>query len=79
MKLIKKIKNFILSFFAHAGRGFPKADQFTINSRYLQCISCSSYDAENKECSECGCNINKKQEFLNKLAWQDQKCPLGKW
>jgi hypothetical protein len=28
---------------------------------------------------ECGCNINNKKIFMNKLAWADQKCPLGKW
>lgn len=27
----------------------------------------------------CGCNVNRKKVFLNKLAWADQECPLGKW
>jgi hypothetical protein len=27
----------------------------------------------------CGCNVNDKKIFLNKLAWADQKCPLEKW
>ena len=27
----------------------------------------------------CGCNVNGKKVFLNKLAWADQECPLGKW
>jgi hypothetical protein len=27
----------------------------------------------------CGCNVNTKKVFLNKLAWADQECPLGKW
>lgn len=27
----------------------------------------------------CGCNVNNKKIFLNKLAWADQECPLGKW
>jgi hypothetical protein len=27
----------------------------------------------------CGCNLNKKQIFMNKLAWADQECPVGKW
>ena len=30
-------------------------------------------------CNVCGCNINQKKQFFNKLAWADQKCPLGKW
>ena len=31
------------------------------------------------ECSICGCNINTKKKFMNKLAWADQECPIGKW
>jgi hypothetical protein len=31
------------------------------------------------ECSVCGCNINTKKIFMNKLAWADQECPIGKW
>jgi hypothetical protein len=42
-------------------------------------MACDSYDATNKQCSECGCNISNKSIFLNKLAWADQKCPLNKW
>ena len=79
MTIFKKIKNFAVSFFRHTKNGMPKASQFTIDSRYLICLDCSSYDAENKECSECGCNLSRKKEFMNKLAWEDQQCPLGKW
>jgi hypothetical protein len=27
----------------------------------------------------CGCAISNKKIFLNKLAWADQECPIGKW
>lgn len=37
------------------------------------------HDEINKQCLECGCNITNKRQFMNKLAWSDQKCPLDKW
>ena len=79
MTIWKKIRNFSLSLFRHTAKGMPKASQFTIDTRHLICVGCSSYDKEKKECSECGCSLSRKKEFMNKLAWQDQKCPLGKW
>lgn len=59
--------------------GLPKSTQEQINERYNICLSCDSYDSNNKICLQCGCNINNKRVFLNKLAWADQKCPLNKW
>jgi hypothetical protein len=47
--------------------------------RYNICEICDLFDKENMECSVCGCNINTKRQFLNKLAWADQECPVGKW
>ena len=79
MKILKKIKNFAISLFKHTKNGMPKATQFTIDTRHIICLSCSSYNKEDKECSECGCSLSRKKEFMNKLAWQDQRCPLGKW
>ena len=82
MTIFKKIKNFAVSLFKHTAKGMPKASQFTINTRFQICYGCDSFDTKNlplMECSECGCSISKKKEFMNKLAWGDQKCPLGKW
>jgi hypothetical protein len=63
----------------HVYAGFPKSTQEQINIRYEICLQCDSFDKVNKECMECGCNINNKRIFMNKLAWADQKCPIGKW
>jgi len=82
MKILKKIRNFVVALFKHTSKGMPKASQFTINTRFGICYSCDSFNTKHlpaMECSECGCNISKEKEFMNKLAWQDQKCPLGKW
>lgn len=74
-----KFKTFLKSLFWHVSRGLPKSSKSTIQYRYSVCLSCDSFDKINSQCLECGCNINNKSVFLNKLAWADQKCPLNKW
>ena len=74
-----KLKVFLKSLFWHIQRGLPKCTQEQINTRFKVCLDCDSYDQNHNTCLACGCNINKKRMFLNKLAWADQKCPLGKW
>lgn len=74
-----RLKTFLKSLFWHINRGLPKSTQEEINRRFFLCITCPSYDGKNKRCTVCGCNINNKKQFLNKLAWADQKCPLNKW
>ena len=76
---ISKIKIFIKSIAFHIWAGFPKYTQEQIDKRYKICLVCDSFDHNNKECMECGCNINNKKIFMNKLAWADQQCPLNKW
>ena len=77
--LILKIKTFIKSLFFHVYNGFPKSTREQILQRYSICVSCNEYDKKLSECSICGCNINTKKIFMNKLAWADQECPIGKW
>jgi hypothetical protein len=80
MKLtIKKILIFIKSLIFHIYWGFPKSTQEQINYRFSICNNCEFFDKEYSQCMECGCNINNKKIFMNKLAWADQQCPLNKW
>jgi hypothetical protein len=37
------------------------------------------YNKEDSTCMMCGCNVNNKKIFMNKLAWADQECPDKKW
>jgi hypothetical protein len=74
---MKKIFNFIKALCFHIGAGMPKASKKQILHRFDICIRCTSF--HKNQCLECGCNINNKQIFMNKLAWADQKCPLDKW
>jgi hypothetical protein len=77
--LLLKLKNFAKSLFWHVYRGFPKSGNKIILYRYNICLVCDKYNQKEKECNVCGCNISDKNIFLNKLAWADQECPLGKW
>ena len=79
MNLAVKIKNFIKALWFHIGYGLPKCSQEQINYRFKICSGCEFFDRVNTECLQCGCNISPKKKFLNKLAWADQKCPIGKW
>lgn len=57
----------------------PKSSIQQINHRFNICSNCDKFNKEKSQCLVCGCNINNKRMFLNKLAWADQKCPLNKW
>jgi uncharacterized paraquat-inducible protein A len=78
-KTILKIKTFLKSLFWHIYAGFPKSTQQQIEYRLSICQSCEMYDSQKQQCLVCGCNVNNKKIFMNKLAWADQKCPLDKW
>jgi uncharacterized paraquat-inducible protein A len=74
-----KIKRFLKSLWFHVWSGFPKSPQKEIDRRWNICISCDQFDKVNHQCSICGCNLSQKKEFMNKLAWADQECPIQKW
>jgi hypothetical protein len=76
---LQRLSTFIKSLFFHVYSGFPKSTQEEINTRYDICTKCEMFHKELRQCLMCGCNVNDKKIFLNKLAWADQKCPLEKW
>lgn len=79
MLFLIRLNTFVKSLFWHISKGLPKSTQQQIDQRYSICIECEKFDKTNNLCSICGCSINKKKQFLNKLAWADQKCPINKW
>lgn len=79
MRLLK-IRTFFKSLFFHVYAGFPKSTQKEIDDRFSICTDgCDMYNSKDSTCMLCGCNINNRKQFLNKLAWADQECPDGKW
>ena len=77
--LLLRIQTFLKSLFFHIWNGFPKTTQSEIIDRYSICMDCSDFNRDKSECNICGCSISTKSKFLNKLAWADQECPIGKW
>lgn len=76
---MQKFFKFIKSYILHIFRGSPKSSQLVIDQRYDICSSCEYLSKNKDQCLVCGCNINKQRILLNKLAWADQECPIGKW
>jgi hypothetical protein len=74
-----RLKTFLKSLFWHIYSGSPKSSKEEINYRYQICIRCDQFDKIKSQCNLCGCLIKNKKVFLNKLAWADQECPIGKW
>lgn len=77
--ILIRISNFIKSLFFHVWSGFPKCNKDQILKRWNTCLACEEFNKEYSICNICGCNLNNKKEFFNKLAWADQECPAGKW
>ena len=76
-KLSKRLKNFTVSAIKHAVKGMPTCTQEQLAERMSICQMCRYFT--NSRCVKCGCACNNNKKFLNKLAWSDQECPIGKW
>lgn len=78
-RITRKLVTFCKSLAFHIYSGFPKSSLLDIKYRYTICQSCEYLDIKKSQCEICGCNVNTKKIFMNKLAWADQECPMGKW
>lgn len=76
---VKKVVNFSKAITTHVLSGSKRATQEEIDARLLICKDCPLFHNDVCNHNDCGCNVNNKNKFLNKLAWKDQKCPLSKW
>lgn len=74
-----RLKTFIKSLFWHVYSGFPKSTKEEIEYRYSICLTCNEFNNNKNQCNVCGCVVKNQSIFLNKLAWADQECPIGKW
>lgn len=77
--LLTKVGNFIPALTHHVNTGMKKCTQEEIEQRLAICKECPLFVAGSCSHNSCGCSINDKQTFFNKLYWADQKCPLDKW
>jgi hypothetical protein len=75
--LLTKAANFAKSAAAHVAAGMPRASDAEIERRFAICQGCEFYDG--KACTQCGCPVVRESRFVSKLAWANEKCPVGKW
>lgn len=59
-------------------RGGKLASRELILQRASICEMCTPHFT-GKGCTLCGCCVNQKETLFNKLAHEDQHCPLEKW
>lgn len=72
-----KILNFAKSVAEHTANGFPTCTPEQIEQRHSICSRCEFL--KDNTCLKCGCPISRTKQFISKLAWSDQECPIGKW
>ena len=69
--------NFATAMARHATNGFKRSSPELLETRLAQCQACP--ELENDHCKLCGCACVAENRFLNKIALESEKCPLGKW
>lgn len=75
--LLQKAKNFAQAAVSHVASGMPRASDEEIERRFAICQGCEFY--KDNACQKCGCPVNREKKLISKLAWADQKCPVGHW
>lgn len=83
--LLQKAWNFGKSALNHALAGNPTVPEETMKERLEICRSCPLFKLNHNQVggvcthSSCGCNIQDNLDYLNKIAWADQECPIQRW
>lgn len=77
LSILQKAANFAASAARHVAAGMPKATQEQIDQRFAICQGCEFFDG--RACTKCGCPVVREKQFVSKLAWAGEKCPVGKW
>lgn len=75
--IIVRIKNFLKALWSHLRTGAKRTSLEERQNRLAICTDCEYYDGV--ACTQCGCPITRHQQFVSKLDWKNQKCPVGKW
>jgi hypothetical protein len=75
--LLSKAANFAASAARHVAAGMPRATDEQVAARFAICQTCEHFDG--KACKKCGCHVVRKRQFVSKLSWAGESCPVGKW
>ncbi len=77
LTLAQKAANFAASAAKHVAAGMPRATDEQVAERFAICQGCEHYDG--KACRKCGCPVVRERQFISKLSWAGESCPVGKW
>jgi hypothetical protein len=83
--LATRLANFAKAAVNHAIQGNPTVEEAVMKRRLEICRACPLFKPNENDVggvcthSTCGCTIQDNLNYLNKIAWADQECPIGKW
>ena len=77
LTLVQKASNFAASAARHVAAGMPQASEEEVARRFAICEGCEHFDG--RACKQCGCPVVRQKQFISKLSWANEKCPVGKW
>ena len=75
--LAQAMRNLAASAAKHLAAGMPRATDEQVAARFAICQTCEHYDG--RACKKCGCPIVRERQFVSKLSWANESCPVGKW
>jgi hypothetical protein len=77
LSLPQKVANFARSAARHVAAGMPRATDEQVAERFAICQGCEHFDG--RACRQCGCPVVRERQFVSKLSWAGESCPVGKW
>jgi hypothetical protein len=77
VSLPQKVANFAASAAKHLAAGMPRATDEQVAQRFAICQGCEFLSGGS--CSKCGCPVVRQANFISKLSWAGESCPVGKW
>lgn len=75
--LADRIANFARSAVRHVASGMRQCSEDEVNARYAICQACEWF--RDGACAKCGCPVVRERQYISKLSWASESCPIGKW
>lgn len=75
--LLAKVTNFASAAVRHVAAGMPRCTQEQIDERFAICKTCEHFSGGS--CAKCGCPLVREKQYISKLSWANESCPIGKW
>lgn len=75
--VLQKAKTFARAILKHFTNKAKTRTKEEIQQLYAICKSCDWFS--NDTCLKCGCPVTNGSRYRNKLKWDSEHCPIGKW